>query len=109
MSVWATYTFLMRAMEGELEADEAITFGRLARLGPDTNGRRELRFRRVNYRESDEGTSPQKPPTLTTRGRGPRRYRPLEFHCGSVLRTGSHRSGAVPGGGRVGAGATRGL
>lgn len=37
MSVWATYTFLMRAMEGELETDEAITFGRFARLGPNAN------------------------------------------------------------------------
>lgn len=37
MSVWTTYTFLMRAVEGALEADEAITFGQFARLGSDRN------------------------------------------------------------------------
>ncbi|MDG5819875.1 hypothetical protein [Natronococcus sp. A-GB7] len=51
MSVWATYTFLMRAMEGELEADEAITFGRFARLGPDTNATTKAS---IPPRESDE-------------------------------------------------------
>ncbi|WP_394741728.1 hypothetical protein [Natronococcus roseus] len=54
MSVWTTYTFLMRAVEDELEADEAITFGRFARLGSNRNATVGASIPPVNHRGGDE-------------------------------------------------------
>ncbi|MDG5760857.1 hypothetical protein QA600_16100 [Natronococcus sp. A-GB1] len=54
MSVWTTYTFLMRAVEDELEASEAITFGRFVHLGSETNETVSASIPPVKHREGNE-------------------------------------------------------